>query len=427
MDKLQVIADFDFLPSEEIVGTLGHDSLRGTQVYTFEYEASWLKKHTDILLSKDIQPYKGIQYNTRPNKIFGCFSDCLPDRWGRNLIDLKECYEEEKKGERKRVLTDWDYLQGVDDFSRTGAFRFKEEGTSKYLNSTEKMTVPPTVYLDDLLKAAHEVEKSEINHMSPEIRWVDRLWHPGTSMGGARPKAVVQDGGKLYVAKFPSVKDKVNVAKWEHFAHVLARECGINTANTRIIHAGNGQDILLSERFDRGSGYKRKHMASSLTLLGLDDGSGSRTGNGYLDIVDFIISSGGKDVENNLEELYRRVAYNIAIGNTDDHFRNHSFILSNHGWSLSPAYDLNPTNYRNQALLIDRISDESSLDLLYKAHEDYMLDRSTATGIIRDITRNVKYWESVALKCGLSHNEMAYFRDRIESGIETNLSNVLHR
>lgn len=428
MDKLLVTADFDFLPKEEVVGILGHDNLRGTNVYSFEYNSQWLKDHPDLMLSKDIQPYPGVQYNAEPNKIFGCFSDSLPDRWGRNLIDLKAGLSTDKKGVRNNLkLSDWDYLKGVDDYLRSGAFRFKTDTNGIYLNKSGSMTVPPSVYLDDLLQAAHEVEKSESKHMAPERRWIDRLWHPGTSMGGVRPKAVVQDNGKLYVAKFPSIKDRVNVAKWEFFAHTLAHECGINTANVHIVHANNDQDILLSERFDRGENDKRIHMASSLTLLGLGDGCGSRTGNGYLDIVDFIVSIGGADIETNLEELYRRVAYNIAIGNTDDHFRNHSFLLTNRGWTLSPAYDLNPTNYYNQALLIDKNTDESSLDILYEAHEDYLLDGVTARGIINDVVRNVKYWESVAKDCGLSSHELDYFKDRIEDGIDCKIAGGIHR
>ena len=184
----------------------------------------------------------------------------------------------------------------------------------------------------------------------------------------------MQSDGQLYIAKFPSINDNINVSRWEHFAHLMAKECGINVAETKVIKAGNGQDILLSKRFDRNDQGQRVHMASSLTLLGLTDGDGERTRKGYLDIVDFIISGGGNHVEENLQELYRRVAFNICIGNTDDHFRNHAFLLNKDGWALSPAYDMNPTNSMYQALLVDDHSNESSLDRLYKAHELYMLD-----------------------------------------------------
>ena len=246
-------------------------------------------------------------------------------------------------------------------------------------------------------------------------------------MGGARPKACVQSDGHLYLAKFPSVNDDINVSRWEHLAHLLAKECGINVAETQIIRAGNGQDILLSKRFDRTADNKRIHRASSLTVLGFTDGDGQRTGKGYLDIVDFIISRGGNHIEANLEELYKRVAFNICIGNTDDHFRNHSFLLGKEGLELSPAYDMNPTNGIFQALLIDTNTNDSSLNRLYNVHELYMLDERTARGIIIDVTRNMKYWEKMAENIELPRREIKYFTERFEKGMEFHYGSGLHR
>lgn len=196
---------------------------------------------------------------------------------------------------------------------------------------------------------------------------------------------------------------------------------------TQIIRAGNGQDILLSKRFDRTEDNKRIHMASSLTVLGFTDGDGQRTGKGYLDIVDFIISRGGNHIEANLEELYKRVAFNICIGNTDDHFRNHSFLLGREGWELSPAYDINPTKSVYQALFIDDNSNDSSLNRLYNAHESYMLDETTARGIIIDVTRNMKYWEGMAEDTGIPRREIKYFTERFEKGMDFQYSSGLRR
>ena len=189
-------------------------------------------------------------------------------------------------------------------------------------------------------------------------------------------------------------------------------------AETKVIKAGNGQDILLSKRFDRNNRGQRVHMASSLTLLGLTDGDGERTGKGYLDIVDFIISGGGNHVEDNLRELYRRVAFNICIGNTDDHFRNHAFLLDKEGWKLSPAYDMNPTNSMYQALLVDDNSNESSLDCLYRANELYMLDEPTAKKIIMDVIQTMVHWKSMAMDVGLTRGEISYFSDRFGQGMK---------
>ena len=424
MEKLDVIASFDWMDKEEKVGTLGHEYLRGSDVFSFEFDKSWLKAFPKINFGQDLHLYTGVQYS-RDNHIFGCFSDALPDRWGRRLIDLRTSIEPE--GKASCTLSDWDYLKGVEDELRMGGFRFQEPDSGAFISSTPSYSVPPVIQIDELLQAAKEIEKSEYKHLKPEKKWIQRLFQPGSSMGGARPKACVQSGGHLYLAKFPSINDDVNVSRWEHFAHLMAKECGINVAETKVIKAGTGQDILLSKRFDRTEEKKRIHMASSLTVLGLTDGDGQRTGKGYLDIVDFIISGGGNHIETNLEELYKRVAFNICIGNTDDHFRNHSFLLGKEGWELSPAYDINPTNSMFQALLIDANSNDSSLNSLYNAHEFYMLDETTARGIIKDVTRNMKNWENMAEDLGLPRREITHFTNRFEQGMEFQYGSELCR
>lgn len=416
MEKLDVIASFDWMDKkEEKVGSLGHEYLRGSDVFSFEFDKTWLKRYPKIDFGCDLRPYTGVQYS-QGNHIFGCFSDTLPDRWGRRLIDLRASLETE--GKASHTLSDWDYLKGVEDEMRMGGFRFQDPTDGSFISSTPSYSVPPVIHIDELLQAAKEIEKSEYKHLEPEKKWVQRLFQPGSSMGGARPKACVQSGGQLYLAKFPSINDDINVSQWEHFAHLMAKGCGITVAETQVIKAGTGQDILLSKRFDRTEDNKRIHMASSLTVLGLTDGDGQRNGKGYLDIVDFIISGGGNHIEANLEKLYKRVAFNICIGNTDDHFRNHAFLLGKDGWELSPAYDMNPTNSMFQALLIDANTNESSLNHLYNAHELYMLDETTARGIIMDVTRNMKYWESMAEDIGLPRREITYFTDRFEQGME---------
>ena len=409
MEKLYVIASFDWMDKEEKVGTLGHEYLRGSDVFSFEFDKNWLKTFPKIDFGQDLRPYTGVQYS-RDNHIFGCFSDALPDRWGRRLIDL--CTSLETEGKASHTLSDWDYLKGVEDELRMGGFRFKDPDSGVFISSTPDYSVPPAIHIDELLQAAKEIEKSEYKHLEPEKKWVQRLFQPGSSMGGARPKACVQSDGHLYLAKFPSINDDINMSRWEHFAHLMAKECGINVAETQVIRVGTGQDILLSMRFDRTEDNKRIHMASSLTVLGFTDCDGQRTGKGYLA---------------NLEELYKRVAFNICIGNTDDHFRNHSFLLGREGWELSPAYDMNPTNGIFQALLIDTNANDSSLNSLYNAHELYMLHETTARGIIMDVTRNMKYWEKMAENIGLPRREIKYFTERFKKGMEFQYGLGLHR
>lgn len=424
MEKLNVIASFNWMDKEEKVGTLGHESLRGSDVFSFEFDESWLKYYPKIDLGRDLRPYTGVQYS-QSSHIFSCFSDTLPDRWGRRLLDLRASMETE--GKDSHALSDWDYLKGVEDELRMGGFRFQNPDSGAFISCSPGYSVPPAIHIDELLQAAKEIEKSEYHHLEPEKKWVQRLFQPGSSMGGARPKACVQSGGQLYLAKFPSINDDINVSRWEHFAHLMAKECGITVAETKVIKAGTGQDVLLAKRFDRTEDNKRIHMASSLTLLGLTDGDGQRTGKGYLDIVDFIISGGGSHIEVNLVELYKRVAFNICIGNTDDHFRNHAFLLGKEGWELSPAYDMNPTNSMFQALLIDAKTNDSSLNRLYNAHEHYMLDDTTARGIIMDVTMNMKHWENMAEDIGLPRREITYFTNRFEQGMEFQYGSAPHQ
>ncbi len=237
----------------------------------------------------------------------------------------------------------------------------------------------------------------------PQQRWLDQLIDPGTSLDGARPKAnIVDTDGKLYVAKFPSKKDLENTELIEHFSHQLAAKAGIKVAKTRTVKIAKDRDLLLSERFDRTKDGHRIHFASAMSLLGLDDGAGCNTGNGYLDIVDFILH-GCTGVHQNLRELYRRVAFNIMFGNTDDHFRNHGFLLTPKGWTLSPAYDINPGAKSNQCLLIDAYTEESDINVLLAASEYYMLEREVATEIIDEVRDAINDWRKTASELQINH------------------------
>lgn len=212
----------------------------------------------------------------------------------------------------------------------------------------------------------------------------------------------------LYIAKFPSRKDDYDAGLWEHFSHLLAIKAGINAAKTKVIATGEKYHTLLSERFDRTKDGKRIHFTSAMTLLGLNDGDNAASGHGYLDIVDFIIQN-CTDVERNLQELYRRVAFNICIGNSDDHFRNHGFLLTTKGWTLSPAYDMNPTLNEYQSLFVSSTSNKADLNIVLEACGDYMLNRKTAEQIISEVVEAVKGWRELAVRLGISKREMDMF------------------
>lgn len=409
MKKLYVYADFDWLKEIELVGELGYESLRGSDSYCFTFSDGWLKKHADLFLSDDLNNYPGQQY-TQPGKdIFGCFSDALPDRWGRTLLLRREQLAAKEEKRPVRRLSSFDFLTGIDDFSRMGAFRLKENPDGEFINVSEPLKIPPLTDISELISASAKIERSEEDNVLPDRKWITQLVQPGSSLGGARPKASVIDTDKmLYIAKFPSRKDDYDAELWEHFSHLLAAKAGINAAKTKVIATGEKYHTLLSERFDRTKDGKRIHFASAMTLLGLNDGDNATTGHGYLDIVDFIIQN-CTDVEKNLQELYHRVAFNICIGNSDDHFRNHGFFLTAKGWTLSPAYDMNPTLNEYQSLLISATSNKTDLGILLDACEEYMLDRKTAEQIISEVTNAVKGWREWAMRLGITKREIDIF------------------
>lgn len=412
MKTLLVYADFDWLDEPALVGRLGYEFLRGSDNYSFSFDSDWLSKYGGLYLSADLSNYLGLQYTTEGRDLFGCFSDALPDRWGRMLLNRREQILAQEEQRPLRRLSSYDYLVAINDYSRMGGFRFKQSETGEFINSSPTLRVPPLTYLRTLEASSWEVERSEEANELPERRWVEQLVQPGSSLGGARPKASVTGlDGRLYVAKFPSRSDDYNVGLWEHLCHKLATMAGVNTAKTRVLRTAGKYHTLLSQRFDRTVDRRRVHFASAMTLLGLVDGDSAATGHGYLDIVDFILQH-CTDVEHNLEELYRRVAFNITVGNSDDHFRNHGFLLTPKGWTLSPAYDINPTLSRHQSLLINSATSEASLEVLSKSHEEYMLRKQVASQIISEVKSAMKGWEDSARQLGIPDREVTLFADR---------------
>ena len=409
MKRLYVFADFDWLKAPRLVGELSYESLRGSDSYGFCYSDDWLRDYGNLFLSDDLNNYPGPQYTATGKDIFGCFSDALPDRWGRTLINRREqiLAKEEKRPVRR--LSSFDYLVGIEDYSRMGGLRFKESLEGEYINASEVLRIPPLTDIRELIAASSEIEKSEEENHLPERRWIEQLVQPGSSLGGARPKASVIDENKiLHIAKFPSRKDDYDTGLWEHFSHLLAKKAGIHAAETRVIFTNDKYHTLLSRRFDRKEDGKRIHFASAMTLLGLNDGDNANTGHGYLDIVDFILQN-CTNVEDNLQELYRRVAFNICIGNSDDHFRNHGFLLTAKGWTLSPAYDMNPTLNEFQSLLVSSTSNKAELGILLDTCEDYMLNRKIAEKIISEVIEVVKGWREIATRLSISKREMDIF------------------
>lgn len=401
MKKITVFADFDFFPSPKEIGKLGYEQVQGNSHFVFEFSRDWLEYHGGIILSGDLMNVASLQH-PRSNDVFGFVKDSFPDRWGRLLLDRRERLTAHAEGRPKRMLTNYDYLVGIEDFTRMGAIRYKSEDSGDYINAATKYSVPPLEELSALCKACQEIELAEERNELPEQRWLDQLVDPGTTLGGARPKAnVIDSNGQLYVAKFPSKNDLEDTELIEHFSHQLASQAGINTAKTRTMQISKNRHLLLSERFDRKSNGSRIHFASAMSLLALDDGAGSNTGNGYPDIADFILR-GCVNVRQNLRELYRRVAFNVVFGNTDDHFRNHGFLLTEKGWTLSPAYDINPGGKSYQSILIDQASAQSDINTLLNASENYLIERNEAKDIIEEVRQTIKDWRTTANRLHIS-------------------------
>src|SRR5574344_549645 len=396
MDKIYVYADFDFLNQTEEIGVLSYERVRGNDHFSFEYSREWLNRRGGVILSGDVINVSGMQHPRQLNSVFGFVKDSFPDRWGRLLLDRRERLAAKEEQRSVRTLSNYDYLVGIEDLTRMGGIRYSTEENGTFINENSKYSIPPLENLRALCDACQELESAEERNELPEQRWLDQLIAPGSSLGGARPKAnVIDSDGKLFVAKFPSKKDIDNTELIEHFSHILARKCGVNVANTRVVPISKERHLLLSERFDRTADGKRKHFASAMSLLGLEDGCGAATGNGYLDIVDFIVRN-CSNVQQNLIELYRRIAFNIVFGNTDDHFRNHGFILTQKGWTLSPAYDINPSTNRYQSLLINQNTELSDINVLLDSCESYMIDHKGASDIITEVIHVIKDWQRVA-------------------------------
>lgn len=400
------------------VGTLGYDMIRGNATYQWAYDQQWLNAHRSIALSGDLLNAGGPQF--AQGRLFGFLQDAMPDRWGRRLIDKRERLLAALESRLVKHLTDIDYLTQIDDTTRMGALRLREDEQLLGTSYTDT-PVPPLAHLQEFVDMAQEYERQDAQGGTVREEWLLNLYRQGSSLGGARPKANVRDtDGSLWIAKIPSVNDDYDVALWEYFAHRMAAKCGINVPEMRILSLpGQRHHTLLSKRFDR-QGEARVHYASAMTLTGLQDGADANTGNGYLDIVDAMVGNTGfADPQAAIEQLYRRVAFSIIIGNHDDHFRNHGFLLTDKGWVWAPAFDINPSDFDTQSLLISRDSNESSLEILLNAAGDYMLSAETAHAIINDVCVAMQLWRNIARQCGISASEMDRFADRIDNKLST--------
>lgn len=413
MYSVEILAAFDFLPREITIGTLDYERIKGGASYRFSYEKAFLDAFPRVNLSADLGRFLGTQAASR--SLYAFLGDALPDRWGRALVDKKEFMEAKEARRTPRAFDEFGYLVRIDDFSRMGALRFKYGNQYVGLDNGQ-LNVPPMAQLETFIREAHLMEEADRKNLPYRKTWLDNIWKPGSSLGGARPKLnVIDTDGSLLIAKIPSVRDTYDIGLWEHFTCTLARKAGIRTAESRVIRIGpSPYHTMLSRRFDR-SGGRRVHFASSLTLTGLKDGDNATNGKGYIDIVDAMAGDAGVgNLSANAAELFRRVAFNILVGNHDDHFRNHGFLLRPDGWELSPAYDLNPSLEKTQVLAISPYSNCSSVKELYESSDYYLISKNEAKEILEEVTAACGQWRGTARDVKLSPAEQERFASRFD-------------
>ena len=397
--QVYVFADWGERNGSVLVGSLRSSIVKNKEHFSFAYDDNWLMSAAAQKIDPSLEFYAGEQHGSGEQN-FGAFLDSCPDRWGRLLMKRREAAIARQEDRKPRVLNEVDYLLGVHDLYRMGALRFKQELDGAFLDDNDAMAAPPISSLRDLEYAISQVEgdKNDIDN----LQWLMMLIAPGSSLGGARPKScVVDEQNSLWIAKFPSRYDDQDIAAWEYVTYKLAIEAGIEMAECRLEKFNSRHHTFLTKRFDR-VGDSRLHFSSAMTQLGFSDG---QQGASYLDLAQFLTEQ-GSNTKSDLEQLWRRIVFSIAVSNTDDHLRNHGFIFSGDGWALSPAYDINPTTPANGLHLFISEDDNSlSYDLAMDVIDFFRLNKAQAKSIQDQVIESVKAWKEVATQVGISRNE----------------------
>ena len=402
--EILVYADWYMLDSPQLIGRLYFATLRGKAVYSFEYDKEWIK--TGISIDPELPLFSGLHFASL-NDNFGIFKDTSPDRWGQLLMKRREFLLSKIQKIEPRTLVGMDFLLGVHDAHRMGGLRFKESEEGAFLSNDERLATPPWTSLRDLEYAVEQYEKNADDLEEASLKWINQLIAPGSSLGGARPKAdVVDTNGKQWIAKFPSKKDDLDVGLWEMIIHELAIQAKIRVPNAFIKKFASPYHTYLSQRFDRSEDHKRIHYASAMTFLQLTDGDDADSGVSYLDLVGFIKSECA-DVTTNLEELFRRVLFSVCVSNTDDQLRNHGFLYTEAGWTVSPAFDINANETGTGLKLnIDEEDNALDIDLVMNTAPFYLLSVNRAEEIKEEVINAVSNWRNVATKYNVSPSEI---------------------
>jgi serine/threonine-protein kinase HipA len=398
-----IVADIEvhieFAPGPKRVGTLHRHARRGGEAISFEYHADWLADPARFSLEPALSVGRGAFVPADHQPIFGSIGDSAPDTWGRRLMQRAERRRAERDGRAPRTLQELDYLLGVSDVSRLGALRFRNVGEEAFQSPTAA-GVPGLVDLGRLLGVTERILRDEETDEDLQM-----IFAPGSSLGGARPKASVMDQhGRLSIAKFPKETDEYSIELWESIALTLAQQAGIRTPMYELLNVA-GRPVLLSRRFDRADATRIPFL-SGLSMLTLKDGQRAS----YPELVD-VLTEHGAQARDDARELYRRMVLNVLISNDDDHLRNHGFLWAGpRGWALSPVYDLNPTpvDVRPRILSTNITLEEATcdLDLVLSSAEYFSLGLKDAKQIVNEVAKTTEKWRAVATAAGAPNTEI---------------------
>jgi serine/threonine-protein kinase HipA len=396
LDTVEVCIDLERFGHPVLMGQLHRQQSGSGEIFSFEYDRDWLEQPEVFSFDPDLALAAGHQYPAPQRKNFGIFLDSAPDRWGRVLMQRRENARARQEKRKPRALIEWDFLLGVHDETRLGALRFRESSNTRFIDSDAQFAAPPLTSLRELHAASLQFEKHIDDEDNPLYeKWLTQLLAPGSSLGGARPKASVRDeAGILCMAKFPSRNDTRDMGGWELVAHNLARKAGIIVPDARPLHFPESPyTTFLVKRFDRTARGGRLAFISAMTLTQHTDGE---SGASYLELID-LLQSRGADTRSDCVQLFRRVLFNVLIHNTDDHLRNHGFFVDESGLRLSPAYDINPSVDRQElTLAINEVETACDVSIAMEASRDYGLRAREAADALTQVRNAVAGWREEA-------------------------------
>ncbi|PVZ72340.1 type II toxin-antitoxin system HipA family toxin [Pelagibaculum spongiae] len=401
--EIFVYADWLEIEKPLFVGTLRSSAIRGKEHFSFSYDPDWLKSKYALQIDPALQLYAGEQHAT-DDRNFKVFLDSCPDRWGRLLMQRREAVIARIEKRKAKTLLETNYLLGVHDSFRMGALRFCTAHNGNFLDDNEDFAAPAITSLPELEQAASGIENKPDFDNPDYLKWLNMLISPGSSLGGARPKASVKDvDGTLWLAKFPSRHDEYDIGLWEYIVYKMALDAGINMSECKVQTIGSDHHIFLTKRFDRIDNGKRLQFTSAMTQLAYFDGNDD--GASYLELAEFLIRN-GSNTKADLKQLWTRMLFNIMVSNSDDHLRNHGFIFDTTGWRLSPAYDINPTpNATGLHLNIDDKDNALEAELAFEVAIYFQLTEKAANEIYQKVAAAISKWQALAKEAGITKGE----------------------